>query len=841
MAGYSPLRIAGFQTGLVQDREEIILPNDAYPILQNAYVWRERIKRKKGYQLLGRLQRNFSAVNYLVFGNAPYSQIFLTVSGYVAGANNANPGQITTTYPHNLMTGDGVIFTGVGGATGYNGTEFFITVTGPTTFTVGANAAGFGAFTKGGFWLSNRSLTATTETDATIVPGSFILTSGGVTFTDNGLGVLIGSSGGNTGNINYVTGTFSITASTVAGGTSAVINYSYYPGLPCMGIRTRENQSSINDETIFWDTVYAYNYNSVASAFEEFLPGTTWTGQNYEFFWTTNYWVDNSNFKIFWSTNYSSSGDPIRYTNGIAGTSWVPFAPVIDASGNQMWQCLAMIPFRGRMLAVGPREGISSPGVQYSNRIRWAAIGNPFTVTDTVNVPPIVTVTPGSKQSKAWRDDIRGQGGFLDIPTSEDIVAIGFVRDNLVIYCERSTWQLRYTGRSIAPFQIEKVNSELGTESTFGAIQFDTSLVGIGDKGIVECDSYKSERIDIKIPDLVFRLQNNNNGTARIQGIRDFETRIAYWTYVDESENGIFPNRRLVYNYENDSWAIFTDSLTALGTFQNPNSRTWINTHIPWIQCNFNWLNQPAYNPLIVGGNQQGFIEQLDEQTTNDPSLYILGITGNTTTSTTVSSPNHNLQTGAVITISGIPTGTPFVNLNGGIFGINVIDANTFNLALYNPATGQFSTPQLDAPATYIGGGIMAVRDNFNITSKKFNFYDEGQNIQLGYIDLLMPAIPNGAFSLNIFVDYNDASATNEPSQNSDTFFNQVIETSQSSLNTVGGSKFMQRVFCPTRANFITLQYTFNNAQMAGLEQQYDIQIDGQILWIRRAGRLTQI
>ena len=425
----------------------------------------------------------------------------------------------------------------------------------------------------------------------------------------------------------------------------------------------------------------------------------------------------------------------------------------------------------------------------------------------------------------------------------------------LVIYCERSTWQLRYTGRSIAPFQIERVNSENGSQSPFASVQFDTSLVTIGDKGILECDSYKAELIDIKIPDLVFKFQSTNNAVVRVQGIRDFINRLAFWTITQASANSVFPTQRLLYNYENDSWALFNDSLTALGTYQPQSSRTWLNTHIPWIECNFPWIdNMPASVPAIVGGNQQGFIEYLDQLTVNDVSLYISAITGNTTTPTVITSPNHNMATGFVIGISGIPSATGYSNLNGCIFGIIVLNANTFQLMKYNASEDQFSTPQLDLPATYVGGGLINIRENFTITSKKFNFLDEGQSIQLGYIDVLTAATGKdnpGAFSLNVYLNYDDSNVSNTLPDNNinginpptaDDFFNTIVPTVPSSFAVASeGTKFWQRVYCPTRANFVTIQYTFSNAQMNGIEQQLPIQIDAQVLWIRKSGRLTQL
>lgn len=746
---FKPTYIRQYKTGLVQSRPEFLLPNDAFPVLENMLVYREKLIRKSGCKLVGRLKRTVDAT----------------------GINTLN-----------LLTG--------------------------------------------------------LEATASLVPGSInIVGAGGTTWTDpNSDGVLFRDTPGPNGTVNYSTGAITGQGLPLSGGT-----FEYYPGLPVMGLRSRELNNINFEQLIAFDEVYAYRFNS-PGGWEEFIPGTTWTGNNSDFFWSTNYWVGDGNQKIFWVTNFSgTTGDPIRYTNG---TAWIDFAPQIDVAGNRLNQCLAMVPFRSRMVTFNTFEGMNlATSVNFRQRIRWSAIGNPFSDASSV----VSTVN-----ANAWRDDIPGQGGFLDIPTAQNIVGIGFVRDNLVVYCERSTWQLRYTGRSIAPFQIEKVNAELGAESTFSAVQFDSSLMGIGDKGVVNCDSYTSETIDIKIPNLVFRFKNTENGHKRVQGIRDFQQRIAFWTYVspDSDTDVIFPNRRLVYNYENDSWAIFRDSYTALGVFQSSNSLAWddfpatdpTNT---WENQNYSWIIRPAEFPAIVGGNQQGFVEQFGQYefeafSTNDVSLSIMGITGNTTTATIITSDAHNLQTGDVIEIIGIPSGTPFDNLNDGIFGIVKVDADNFKLFTYSSITGQFSIPQLDDPDVYIGGGLITIRDNFRVVSKKFNFLDDGQSIELGYMDILLNNTSNGAITMKVYSNYNMTEPVNTYPQNNylnqpDTFFNSVIPTSVPVYR--GSSKNMQRIYCTARGAFITLEFTFSNAQMAGVEQQQDVQIENQIIWTRPAGR----
>jgi hypothetical protein len=143
---------------------------------------------------------------------------------------------------------------------------------------------------------------------SSIVPGSINIVVGANTYTDPGMdGVLVGIPAGS-GTINYTTGAFTITgggAGVVTGNATA--SFSYFPGLPVMGLREFISllSSSQYPLLIAFDTKYAYqiNQNSATVFFYNvtYYKNTNtpfvWNGANYQQFWTTNYQ------NALWATN----------------------------------------------------------------------------------------------------------------------------------------------------------------------------------------------------------------------------------------------------------------------------------------------------------------------------------------------------------------------------------------------------------------------------------------------------------------------------------------------------------------------------------------------------------
>jgi Na+-transporting NADH:ubiquinone oxidoreductase subunit NqrF len=162
MSSFQQVLIGGYPSGgLTQDKKPFMLADQAFSALDNAYVFRFRTKKRDGEVPMGRLRRVMQNYSEGPSQASVWKFNILTVTGFVTGADNANPGQVTTKYPHNLSTGDTVVITGIVGATGYNNKLFTITVVDSTHFTVGVNAGGFGGYVSGGQWTSNRVLPIT--------------------------------------------------------------------------------------------------------------------------------------------------------------------------------------------------------------------------------------------------------------------------------------------------------------------------------------------------------------------------------------------------------------------------------------------------------------------------------------------------------------------------------------------------------------------------------------------------------------------------------------------------------------------------------------------------------
>ena len=591
----------------------------------------------------------------------------------------------------------------------------------------------------------------TTEPYASIVPKTLVLTIGApisTTLTDvAGTGALVCSpvTTISAATVNYATGVVSITYTGAASASDMTVTMSYYPGLPVTGLCTQETAAINQEHTVAFDTKYAYSYQYLSKRFAELCPGTTWQGASNNLFWSCNYW-QNTNGKLFWASNNNigTTKDPLRYYDTVA---WNTFTPAIDGT-NSLWNASCFLPFKGRLVMFSTWEGATastiSAAVNYPQRIRWSAVGSPLA-------------------TNAFRSDIVGQGGYLDMPTSEVITSVEFIKDTMLVKCEGSSWKLIYTGNEVLPFVVQRINTELGAESKMSLVPFDAGVYSVGNYGITTDDSNNVERIDLQIPELLFKFSNSNNGVDRVCGIRDYYQESVYWCYPDSTTQAVYPDRVLIYNYRNNTYATFTDSFTCFGYFQSTGDATWAELNRTWAQADEPWSSPTpsAFFPYVIAGTQHGFVEQVMQQGVNDASLYIAAI--NFTTGA-FKIPSHNLQSGDIVYITGVIGGSGGIDpaaLNGKSYLVTVLTSDTVSLSPY--ISGKFtdilSAGLASTSSIYLGGGLVAKWNNFNITTKRFSpFYEAGTQCRLGYVDFFLTKTQSGQFSSDVYV--NEDSAT---------------------------------------------------------------------------------
>lgn len=659
--------IAPFSDGWRTDLKPWLIPDQAFQQLNNAYVFRGRVRKRFGSKLMG------------------------------FGSSSTQTAQLFSRLRINVGTTDGSGDDSgtVPGAKFAIGQMFSI---GDAIYTV----------------VATGTPAAMLSTDSNTIIASFNTTNGAFVFTN----------------------------------APATEDIWFYPSEPVMGLTQYEGAPINNWPAYAFDTQFAYVF--AGGFWQRSGTGVTpiWHGTNDQYYWATNWQGLFPGQDYMFVTNFNAtigtpgvSDDPIWYFDG---TTWAEFNDdytIVNNAGDFVYTARIILPFKNRLVMLNTVEQNAggSTNKAYPQRARFCHYGSPFSggPIDASGTNPYAWLEPNQVNGANKADG----GGFIDAATDEAIVSAEFIKDRLIVYFERSTWELAYTGNQVFPFTWQKINTELGSEATFSSVPFDKTILTIGNTGVHACNGANVERIDDKIPDYVFQIIDKATGVARVAGIRDYYTEMVYWTFpsTEQNQNNIFSTKILTYNYKSNSWGVNDDSITCWGYFEQQETATWASTTTTWENTLNTWDSGPTQAQFrqVIAGNQQGFVFIVSaDLTRNAEALQITNMV-NSGSGVNLTVINHNLNVGDYVYIQDV---SGSVGLNLGIFRVtNYIDVNTIRIG------------PVQITGAYEGGGTIARVSNIGILSKQWNPYvDKGRDVYIARIDFGVSATSDG----EVTVDY---------------------------------------------------------------------------------------
>ncbi len=787
--GYDRFLIAPFNTGWQTDLRPWLTPEDSFTTLENAYVFRGRVRKRFGGKLMG---------------PTPQESRFRINLG-------------TTDAMGNFPAAPAVV----------PGSKFFV----GQAFSVGTNF----------FTVVNGA------------PGPQAML----------------TTGPGTGTYNVTNGAYTIT------GAPALTAVFFYPALPVMGLTNYENGPINNQPSFGFDTEFAYFFVPPAAGWTASWTGTfpIWKGNNTQFFWTENWIGVDQSIPTLFVTNFNATvpvpganDDPI-WTFSTA-TNWVAYPGNGSAQGFYfrpnglaryagpfVQTALLIVAFKNRLIFLNTIENYRNIGgiqnVAYPQRARYSIAGSPFLQNSWYEVNQSDTSgTAGNLSNFAG-------AGYIDASTEEQIVSAEFIKDRLIVYFERSTWELVYTGNQVQPFIWQKINTELGSVSTFSSVPFDKLVMTIGLSGVHACTGANVERIDNKIPDEIFEIEVDED--ERVAGIRNYYTEVVYWTAPTTAKEtiNVFPNQVLIYNYKNDTWAINDDCITAFGYYEQQADITWATANSTWQNYVASWTSGIAEAQFrqIVAGNQEGFTFFVADYVDigyarNAPVMQITNIVINANGTATLTVINHNLAPDDWIAIENVQGLTNInVDVNPHVLsdGVTVVYYGIYQVLAPLPDVNTIIIqlkPEQNIVGTYTGGGNITRVSNMNIQSKQWNPYvSKDRNVFLAKIDFAVTRTPSSEDQNplvrggEVTVDYFPSSSEFSMLENMEPnvlFGNNILQTS--AYTTIPFEQVQERLWHPvyfqTEGECIQIKIFMDDEQIANPNTTWqDFEIQGILLF----------
>lgn len=338
------------------------------------------------------------------------------------------------------------------------------------------------------------------------------------------------------------------------------------PQLPIMGIKTFIDTNGTFQQLIF-DTKRACIYDTGDGVYDPLDTADIFNGDNTNFISSASFGRTNSfSTATFYFTNFAGgigsptvTCNPIRYfTTGTTTTVFSPDTTPTAATRNYILGAQFIFSIRQRLLLLNTVEGDTAPagvpetgtGTNYAQRMRWSQANNPGAST-------------------SWDEITPGRGGFVDAPTSEQIISAKQLQDQIIVYFTNSVWSIDPTSDPALPFRWTKINSFRACDAPYATIGHDRYSIAFGKRGITACDRVEVKRIDDRIQDFMV----NEVNTGRIQVMyseRNYPERRSWTLYPsstqndDPSDEATTSNMALIRSEEDGSWSFYDVSMKDL-------------------------------------------------------------------------------------------------------------------------------------------------------------------------------------------------------------------------------------------------------------------------------------
>ena len=597
---YQPFPVAGTKTGLSSYLKPWLRPEDALSDIQDAYVYRSSIQKRFGFSLYGSFPDsvgifflhtpNGTATTFT--GTIPYTPVArrsITISHTVGG----------------VVTTDGVD-DGAGNITGTNiaaGTINYASGAISITFTTPpdkntAIAVDYGQLfdlgdgaTKtfsGASWTPTLPILSRSVIIGNTASAQISNTGGDAPNTAGTIGTI---SGNPSGTITYSSGVTSVTfvtaPSAVAADREIFIKYQFVaPQNPIKGIEQYIKRDSTSQTVVFNNNQAAYidatNYTMV-----NITGGDVYNTGVSNFFWTANYQSK------LWILNNS---DPLSYYDGTS--IQFPIVSFVDSTPlvNDLTTALAVFIFRNRLVIFRPTiDNVVQPQAAV-----YSALNNPFD----------------------WVQNVQGHGGRVDAPTGEWMISAEFLRDEIIVQFQESTWKFRYTGNDNDPFRWQKINDTRRVDAPYGSIPYQDYITAVGVTGLVKSDGVSLNRYDNEIIDYVsneFNLANIN----LVNGFRfnEFYMQFLCFPSIDTVVTD-YSNKWLVWNWFENNFCTWNIKATTFGYYKQGQDLAWQDftaaNNLDWSWDDINvinstWLSFYAQSQSIIPvfGTKEGQIFNL--------------------------------------------------------------------------------------------------------------------------------------------------------------------------------------------------------------------------------------